>query len=563
MRFKNIEEIIDRIENPLNSDTIKLARQKQLKHYLHLTGLGLDSYITQIEGLESKKLIELRQKLAKPATIPVMNNVISPINKTFTATGGSRWLNIDSEIQEKNFELILSNIKDGLSLDEFMFRIWKKNINLEPSSIAFIEISNKNQTNKPTPYITHKSIFDIYDIEYLGLNINYVIFEPSINEDGDYIYRVVDDESDWTIIKKTSDKNIEYKIDENNTYKNVFGTVPALAYSSKLDPLSHGKISYIDESIVLADEYLLDFTIYTIYKHKMGFPYVSQYPSACPECNGVGKLEDNTCRRCNGVGEVVSRDVSDIIIKPMPTKDNPEVGAIAEYTSPDLETWTKMEGTQDLFEGRIWVAVWNNEITKVQDQSKASKTAFEVSIKEDSKYTKLEEISTNKEVFEQKLIDLFASYYIKGHKGSQIQSGRIYLQRSSDDLWDEYLDSIKFGLPNHIKDEKLLRYLKTKYKGDPRGLNIAEKLFRSEPFPHIDLKEVVSLNPTPIEYQIKKLYQRYIYKIEQSAIGNSLYYLDQDEIDSKLNELAANDINKIESVNQLKEEDINDEAMND
>ena len=562
MKFRNLNQIIELIEKPKNRDSIKIARKNQEKYYLHITGLGLTEWITKIQGLESDVLIKLRKLMGKPVTVPVYFEVLLPTNKVFTAHGGVRFLGLE-ERKEQSFETILSNVKNGMSINEYMYNIWKTNINLEPSSVAFIEISNKEQSIIPKPYITHKSIFDIYDIEYSGINCEYIIFEPEINKDGNLVYRVVDDEFDLLIIKEPNNTN-QYRLDESNIIKNPFNVVPALAYSNRYDTLSKSKISYIHESLPWADEFLNDFTLYTIYKNKLGFPYVAQYPSLCPECMGIGKIDDKTCKRCNGSKIALARDVSDIIIKPFPKEGVPQPGPIAEFISAPIDILQQYEKSQDLFIGRIWKSAWGNSLVRTENEKQ--QTAFEINTREDSKYTKLEDISTNKEQFEKKMIDLIGSFYMPNYTmngGSTIIAGRRYMQKSANDLWKEYQDSITLDLANHIKDQRFIEWVYSEYKNQPKAIDVTLKKFRSEPYPHIGLKEISSVNPTEIERQIKKLFEKYIYRFERDV--NDLYYTTDEILQGKLYEYAKEDIekNKIENNTPQEDESITEPQTNE
>lgn len=545
MQFKDIQDIIEKIENPINRESILRERQEYKKNYLHITGIGLNKHIEKVQGLESDKLKKLRALMAKPSTKSIMHEALLPIEKVFTATGGSNWLGLEGK-EEQNLQNVLMNVKSGVSIKTYMQNYWKTLINLEPASIAFVEITKKEDSLTPKPYITHKSLNEIYDISFSGINVDYVIFEP-IKYENKEAYRVVDDEHDFTVLKENLNGGKKYLIDEENSIKHPFSILPALSYSSNINIINNLKKSYIEQSIPLADEYLFDFTVYTIYKHKLGFPYVAQYPSLCPDCMGTGSINAKACKRCNGKKQVVSRDVSDIIVMPMPKKDDIVINNIAHYVQPDLGTWSKYEETLELFRHNIIKSIWGD---KSVSEAEKPQTAFEIFVNKDSENNKLNDISANAEQFHNKIVYLFGNFYSKNYQGPFIKYGNKFMPKTTNELYNEYYEALSKKAANHELDRKYLNAIKDEFKNDQKSLDKAIKLFRLEPYPHISLSEVLPLKPTELEYQIKKRFQVYVSRIEEIK---PIHLLEDKEIENMLTKFANDDLKNQSPVLQSNE----------
>ena len=74
-----LEEIKEQIEsnNPENREMLERANTIRKKHELHVCGIGLDSYLDKIQGIEVKETVaneDMEKKTIKPSLI-VQNNI--------------------------------------------------------------------------------------------------------------------------------------------------------------------------------------------------------------------------------------------------------------------------------------------------------------------------------------------------------------------------------------------------------------------------------------------------------------------------------------------------------
>jgi len=516
------------INNPRNRDRIARGREIKEDHELVVCGIGLKEYLRKIEGFETEKLFELKKNLIKERIVPIYDTNTKPMNKIFSANGGSTKILIEDEKKLQDFEEKIKTLKkNGYGVEKWMELIWKTKVNIDPNGIAFLEMEKEIPDS---PYLTYKAITDIYDYDYTNLLLDYVIFEPieikekskikllallGINERYNKSYRVVDDALDYEIF--TDGKN--WVVNQENTIPNYFGKTPGIILSTALDDKTNARNTYIFKSLSLAFEWIQDYSINVVYKTKQAFPYVGAVASACPECKGEGDLKGVKCERCSGTGETQSRDVSEVRSIPV----NPETGEvmlkgnIAQFIQPDLNTCTKQEETMKMEEESIYSTTWGG-VSDVSKTNKNEKTAFEISILREPETAKLNTISSNAELVTNSIIGLLGKlFYPDDFKGVEKRFGRRYDIKSTDELLEIYENGVKEGLAVTILNRMLLDYYQSFFKNSPDLLARQIKLMDIEPFLHnkmMDAEKLAISGKKDVDYIIKLNLTRYLNKFE-------------------------------------------------
>jgi hypothetical protein len=537
----SLEEIKAYIQEPQNSEFIKEANRIRRKHELHVNGMHVTKWLDKIEGIENDDYISLREALALPITVPESNRIITAENKVFTARGGGRFYDFTNDRDKEEFREILKDVRKGLSMHSFMQKDWKRYVNYDSSGILLVEINPEDESL----YITYKSSEYLHDVSYKSAQeIDYIIFKPYTDEQGYQVYRVIDDSYDYLI----KEKNGVYSIDEDNTFENIWGFVPGTFISDRIDKKEKAFDTHISEAMIYADSLLLDHTIYRIYKIKQGIPFVWQYQRACSNCNGSGyvdKSEGTTCGSCSGKGyDNINRAASELITLPMPEEGEPSIIPPAGYVQPDLETWRQFETTMQGEKEKMYSSVWG-EISVI-DRQRNNITAREVEIRENSKESKLNDISDNAEKVEKRLTDIFALFYFPGsYEGSIINYGRDYYTKSSDELIMEYEDGLQKSLPSTELTNILERYYHTLYSRSPQKLNESIINLKAKPFYHWSPERLLSMNVAQEDY-LKNLYFdefKVWYEKNKKMFGVSTLDEVQAELDKWIVEKIPQDIN--------------------
>ena len=192
LQLSQIKELID---SPKNKELLERAVQLLKKHSLHVAGIGLDSYVDKIQGVENKDAVSLRRALGKVITQPELNKIISIQNKIFSARGGGRFYEFSNDRDKETFRNnILKNVKPNMSLNSYMSKIWRELVNIDPMGILLTEIKPDGELE-----LSYKSSDNIHDIDFDAANkINYIIFKPVI-VGTNKLYRVYDETGDYII----------------------------------------------------------------------------------------------------------------------------------------------------------------------------------------------------------------------------------------------------------------------------------------------------------------------------------------------------------------------------
>jgi len=357
------QDIIRILKDKPNNAILTSAQTQSKKLSQHITGIKSSDLLTKISGLENEDQIKLRKDYAR-SNKDIFARIHRPEDKVFSAKGGSVVYKLP-EAQQKDFITKLQNVYNGFSLRSWTKEIAKQYFHIDPMGLIFMEVS-MNET-----YPTYKSTHYIYDYKLKGRNVEYVVFTTEDPKE----YRVVDDMFDYLV---EWDGTLLRTIQEK-TFPNYYGYVPAKIISNLIGNNTEYYTSPDWEIIELADEYLRETSVKSIYKLKHGFPKAWQYYGVCGTCKGTQFVEGKECPTCNGSGKAVSRDTSETISIPIPLEGQPTITPdVAGYVSPDIEGWTKMTDELTSLENMMHSTYWG-----IKDRIKSvgignEKTATEI-----------------------------------------------------------------------------------------------------------------------------------------------------------------------------------------
>jgi hypothetical protein len=560
-------QILELVKKPKNKSLIERAREILVSHRLHLKGEGLQEFLCKIEDYENETQHSLRQKLAKPATVPIYSRETELMSRIFSAQGFSKYYQFTPSRQETlNADIInyLSNdIGDGLTLKQWMRDVWLDKVNYDCTGVVMMELPTIQTTTLPEPYATFRSILDIHDLEVSGNYLEYVIFKQEVFEEGKgkyWIYRVVDDAFDYIVISRDG----KFKIDETKTLTNSWGYVPAYLVSTQRDFKSKARTSYIWKSIDIANEYLLDASIHTITKKLHGFPRYWERERGCKSCKGTGSIsypgDDGitpnilSCKDCSGTGKNIKTDVSEKIVVPT-LKENgqPDNVPVGGYIQIDNETPKTQIEFLDRLEKIIHKGIWANKFEEIKISEGETATGAMLDVQ--SVWDKLLLISENAQEVELFITDAIGEIrYGTDYLGAVVNYGKKYFIRTADEIERLYDTARKAGLPTALLDAYIEELIYIRFGNDPVELDRQLKLKQLEPFIHLTTSDVVALQSISEEDKLLKIYfNDFIERYEQEK---SISLSTIEEVKQKLEEYL-----KEKKVNQP-QIDVNNDVNN-
>ena len=508
MTFDNVEQIAELIQNPVNSELIKTAREYSDKCSLHVTGKNIDSFFEQIKGYETDDQIALRKDYARSNKY-LFDEMLRPLDKIFAARGGAKYYNIGgrSDSQEIKFKQILSNVKNGMSIEKWNQKVWMKKRIIDPGGIILTEVSKDGRDCYPT----YKSIFSILDYKFNGLKVEYVIFEPTVI-DGVKRYRVLDDVMDYIFEEKTSTENgttiTNINIVPLESFRHGFPSLPAIMIGDMEDENTGIKISFIDQVIELAEEILVDNSVKIIFKFTQGFPAYWEIERVCHQCKGERKVNGQDCPSCGGTGIRQKRDVSDKIIVTM--DETGKAGAIppAGYVSADVATWVQMNSESEMMSKLLHKAMWG---TLAMISEKIYQTATGVVGDLQPVYDRLNVISGEAENIEKFITDIMGDFYFgKSYKGSTIIYGKRFQIESPDQLLEKFGKAKQNNVPSQTVKNIYMEYLQTMYANDTFEMTRQIKMFKLDLFPVYTSVELKGLGFPITEIERKMLCEQWM-----------------------------------------------------
>ncbi len=510
------EDIIKYIEAPQSEDVINKSADLSKSLNIHINGIGVDEYLTQVNNFESEEQFKVRKEITISQKY-VFHSIVRIINKIFTAKGGSNYYQLGEKAKDKDLELeLISKLKDikGVPLRKW---IQNKGLNkylVDPNGIFLIE--HKLVDGQKLCYPTYKSVSSIHDYKLNGREIDYVIFRLEQQEvDGvvKQIYRLYDDEKDlfFTI------SNNEVEILES--YPNPWGKVPGVV----IGDFYHNEFNIFDSrfsiGIELAKKRLNTESVKAAYEYYHGFPLTWQLLfKKCIPCNGSGYIKGKVCTSCHGSGYDLNKDVSKILgIIPPQSSDDPKLTPdVGGYIQPDIETWQEQRKELDWLEKKLQYTLLGSYIQEKADRETAVSRFIDVQPVNDT----LNDFADWVENTEKPLTDFMAKYYYNNYIGCSINLGRRYMIEGPDELWEKYEKARKAGAPTEKLDDDITEYYEAKYANDAKTLQIQKKLFFVNDYRHLTIAEAKQNLPWE-EFLRRLLYDSWKLTVSDDLIAST------------------------------------------
>lgn len=545
---QQIKDIV--LNNPMK-DLVAFGKNYCQKLRSHLYGERMDSELGKVDGFESESLRSLRVKYAK-SNKDLMARLARPIDKVFSAKGGSIYYNL-SDSQDKKARQISQDVRGGQSIKQWIENFWKPHFLDDPMGFVFMEMMPADASEslkakgKNWVYPTYKSIMNVFDYLPNGSALEYVVFNVGENEKkalglekDETVYRIVDDAKDYYV--KCKDQTVTILAD--HTLQNYFGKVPAILNSDTPNPnMTGATLSFFDDVIELACQFLMKGSIKLTHEFMHGFPKYWEYADNCNECRGSGKLEGNDCPTCKGTGKSIMSKVSDAKVLNYPRDKDDIVVApnVAGYVSPDKTFWdiatADLSFLEDLMNYTLWGA---NPMPKTQglstDQGGETKTATEIMTDVKPQSDRLHPITESAEKRHKFILDMCIQIMlVANYPGSTVNYGKRYMLESPDVLWQKYSEARNKGAAISVLDDLLIEYYEAKYDSDPVKLAIQMKLMKVEPFVHLTAQQLKGLNPDPADYTAKLYFSDWLSTLNEAMILS----FSVDELKKQLSENVA------------------------
>lgn len=505
------DKILYKYNNP--DPRIAGAKSEHENLLMHVHGIGVAKHLAKIEGFENEKKYNLRKKFAR-SNKDLFSTIFRHIDKVFSAKGGTIQYGLRQNTDKAKFQKLLYDIKDGISLDKWLENIWLDKLAVDPNGLILIEHSDG------VPYPTYKSILTVRDYKQSGQGVDYIIFEPyqKDNEKGEFV-RVYDESGDRTYLINGKEISLLKDTEEKQyNFPNPWGYVPAVLCSDLVHPITELKKSTIYEQVELAEEYLRENSIKSIYKKLHGFPMFWMYAPVCDACKGTGLDKSmHVCPVCNGSKHATSKDVSDVTILKQPENaDSPTIAPdIAGYVSPDLETWERMTNEIQMLADAITFSHWGT-VVRTED---IERTATEVFVNAQPVEDRLNKYSDSYEIITKYIIDMLGAYVFGDkYEGTSFNAGRNYIVKGINQLTKEYTDLKAANVGETLLNAKLNELINAKYANDSFTLTVAQKLAAVEPFVHNTIDEVKSMEVGNIAYMRKVYYNDWVNTIDNDYI---------------------------------------------
>lgn len=477
---------------------------KEMKAYadkliMHNTGRHKDKYIEKMDYFEKPELLELRKKYS-PTNEDFFGRLHRPLDKVFNAKGGSANYYLPDS-QKGQLLGILKDVHNGYSMKMWLRTFWMPAYNYDPNGLVFMEVGDG------VSYPTYKCIEDIYTYPITNAReLPYVIFCVDkkevmypIDEEHVKYYRVVDDATDRLVEWDGENAKV---IDE---YTNFYGKVPAIKTGNIYDSVKGWFVSPDDSIIDMADQFMRERSVLTMFVLHHGFPIKWAYKSKCPTCQGTGKLAADACPSCNGSTLKSKFDVAETIGIPVPTsKDDPILAPdIAGYVSPPIDSWKEMVNSLDEKYRSAHFSRWGTHQQEDSSNETATGRFIDVQpVNESLGYT-----SDAAEDMDKWITDMLGMFYFEGsYKGCEVNYGRRFLIESPDEIWAKYQDARKNGVASiGSLNNLLMQYIMSEYQSDSMEMIRQIKMMKLEPFVHMTVEQAKNNVTNPLDYN-KKLY---------------------------------------------------------
>lgn len=486
-----------------NKKLVDNAQTYAAKLIMHITGVGVSTYMAQLPYFEKLEIAKVRENYAR-SNKDLFARVHRPIDKVFSAKGGSTYFNMpDSDAQQ--LRDALTDVEYGYSLRKWVENLWLSSYEYDPMGFVFIEIDPAGN-----PYPTYKSVMDVYDYRLNARSLEYIVFKTSqridkykdANDKHYPIYRVVDDAIDALIVWDGS--NVTMVAGED--YPNYFGKVPAMINSDIYDQVQGMYISPDDTVVQIADEILQEGSYFNIFKKYHFFPKAWQYQRKCITCEGSGVQQGQVCSSCKGTTFAPDWKVNETVQIPVPqSTDQPKLAPdVAGYITPDIKGWEAMATSLEDLEELMFYTMWGT--LPAEHDGKGNETATGRFIDAQPVNERLNKFADAAETIEEFIINMMANIMFgQRNNGCDVNYGRRWLFEGPDAIWQKYSDARKAGAPMATLNELLTEYYQAKYTNDSIELKKYMRLMQLEPFVHYTVDQAQVMRIADADY-LRKLY---------------------------------------------------------
>lgn len=495
---EEIFQIIKALKTQIPSFIVEARKYSKTLNAL-VTGDCFRDELSKIEHIEkSNEKWKAREKYAISIK-DLCERVLRPLDNVYSATGESKYFNLKSERDKELIIQKLGNVRDTKSLKKWLEDNWKQVYITDPNGLIFLEYKDENS------YPTYKSIGSIRYYQARGQNIDFVLFEPELTKDGNYIWRFVDELNDYRILES----NNVFTVIEDLSFQHPFGFCPGIINSNIIKIGTEQRLSFIDGIVDLLKVFLRDTSILMLVKFLNGFKTLIRPRITCPTCHGVGNTGDVKCDDCKGTGFLINRDATDEITLPI-TLDNPDIkipdaAGFAAYIGLDVETWNQYNSELERLEVKITDTLWGS---KKEVASAQQKTQLEIWANTQPVIIALNKVSEVAEWVDWQVTEFLMNFYLskdKTEKGCNVCYGKNFILDPPEIILERLTESYKNGVPVIIVDRQLNELITTKFRNDVEQLNIEMKKKNLEPYIFFTLKDVKEILGTT-EAQRKILY---------------------------------------------------------
>jgi hypothetical protein len=506
---------VEQIINNEICSTMKWARDYSDKLLVHVEGIGLDKYLARINNYENINQFEARKKHAVSNKF-LIEELLRPVDNAFHARGGSKSYKFTTDSEKKQGDLIgeLTNVKNDLSLSQYIESVWFNKFVTDPNGLIYMEVNGVDEDAVIEP--TYKSIHSIRAYQQNGLSVDWIVFEPHsvlVDENNPKDLKKVKklfwvvDEAYYYLYEKNSDGVIEVDRVENS-----FGKVPAILCSNIIDNVTGWKKSPIDSQVELLDRYLVSNSVLTIAEFFHNYPQQWTYIDECARCNGTGNVNngeaDEVCSTCDGTGKAQRKDVTDIIQLKIPEGDQQKIAPdISGYIYMPTEPWQLMTDTVDRYWNTIYFSHWGTTVSK----GVKNETATGRFLDAQPVNNRLNKYTSSIETAHTLLANLIGEFKFKEtFEKAVVRYGRRYMIETPDQIWGKYLMAKKDNAPVSVLDLLLNQYLESEFRDNEQLFVYEKKKTELEPFVHWDILIVKDLNVDKDDYYAKVYFDDWI-----------------------------------------------------
>ena len=543
----SLDKIKALIKSPGDS-RILAARKMNKKLLLHVEGIGLQDFLSQINNYENSKQFEAREKFAISNKF-ITEELLRPTDNAFNARGGSKNFKFvtDSENKEVEFMEKLAAIRNSHSLDWYIENEWFNKYITDPNGLIMIESDGEDvPKNKRNAYPTYKSIQSIKSYEQVGMYVEYVVFEAhEVSQETTKVlfgsdkvseikmYWAIDDVN-WYLVKEGSEISIEKILPHN------FGRVPAVLCSDIIDNVTGWKKSPIDAQIELLDKLVTDTSVVNISEFFHLFPQQYLFADECTRCGGTGNIGQGKewvdCDNPNcTAGKLTRRDVTDVILMRLPTENEPAIKEPGGFLSVPTNALTLKNESVERTWNRIFFSHWGAAVAR--DSGKDYSTATGRYIDAQPVNNRLNKYSKSIEKTHTAIADFLGKYYYSlTFSKAFIQYGRRYLIETPDQIWKKYVEAKALNAPVSSLDILLFQYIESEYRENETMYVVETTKAKLEPFIHWSIDTVRQSETIPfIDKQKKEYFAEWLH----TKCVEDLYMKTLDELRSDLDKYVS------------------------